>query len=102
VQELEITWRRVISIAWLIVWRGAIGGLLLGALIGGIIGFIIGIVGAVMHAQRDQVAPIVTIITGTGGAVFGLFWYCVVVRMALRKRFNGFRLALVSIEDRRW
>lgn len=99
-QELEITWRRVIAIAWLIMWRGAIGGAVIGAVIGFIIGAIIGFVGAMMKVPPDQSKSLVTILAGTAGLVWGLAWYCIVVRMALRKKFSGFRVALVQANPR--
>lgn len=99
-QELEITWRRVIAIAWLIIWRGAIGGALLGALIGFVIGFVIGIVSAAMHVPQDQARSIVLIVTSITGLLFGLTWSCLVVRRALRKQFSDFRLALVPVDFR--
>lgn len=87
-QELEITWSRVTAVWWLIVWRAGLGG----ALIGGVLGFIIGFVGAMLGASLQGITLTSTIV----GALVSLFWSLVVVRMALRKRYGDFRLALVA------
>jgi hypothetical protein len=95
VQELEITWKRVIRIAWLLLWRGAVGGAVIGAVIGGVVGFIIGFIDALMGVPRDVSLSIIRISGAIVGSLVGLVWTCVVVRMALRKQFSDFRLALV-------
>ena len=71
-QELEITWRRVMAIGWLIMWRGAIGGAVIGAVIGFIIGATIGFIGAMMKVPPDQSKSLVGIVAGTTGLVWGL------------------------------
>ncbi|MBX9844794.1 MAG: hypothetical protein K2Z80_23595 [Xanthobacteraceae bacterium] len=82
--ELEATWRRVISVWWLLFWRGMLGSILLGAVAGFIVGFGAGILKI----------PFDPIYTGVLGAIIGLAWILVVVRMALRKHYQDFRIVL--------
>ena len=84
-QELELTWSRVMSVWWLIFWRGSIGALL----VGGVIGFIIGFIFGVLRIPMDPLIP------GIPGGIGGLLWFVLVVRMALGKKYQGFRIALL-------
>jgi hypothetical protein len=86
-QELPVTWQRTASVWWLIVWRAGLGA----AILGGIIGAIIGFVGAAMGGSIQSIV----IFSQLVGAVVGLVWSFVAVGMALRKKYRGFRLALV-------
>jgi uncharacterized membrane protein len=86
-QELEPTWARAISVWWLIIWRGVVGA----GVIGGVVGFIIGFVGGAVGAS----ATALSIGSSGAGLVIGTVWMVVVVRMALRKQYGDFRLALV-------
>jgi hypothetical protein len=86
-QELESTWKRIIAVWWLIFWRGTLGGVLLGAVFGFVEGFIGGMLGWSPQS--------ITLITGTTGAIVGFVWFVLVVRMALRKHYGDFRIALV-------
>jgi hypothetical protein len=87
-QELELTWRHAISVWWLIVWRGAIGA----AVMGGAVGFLVAFLALLAGAPSLYVAYFNMAI----GALIGVFWMIVVVRMALRKNYRGFHLALVA------
>jgi hypothetical protein len=86
-QELEITWGRVMSVWWLVAWRSGVGAVLLGAAIG----FVIGFIGALAAVPVQTI----TVLSTAAGAIVGLVWAIVVVRMALRKHYGDFRLALV-------
>jgi hypothetical protein len=83
-QELEPTWQHALSVWWLLVWRSLVGGLLFGGLIG-----FIGFFGGMMHMPMDTITRV--ILGGVVGALWGIF----VVRMALRKQYGKFRIALV-------
>ena len=85
-QELKATWGRVIVVCWLIIWRGTLGAMILG----GVLGFIIGFVGAILGFRAGA-----TTLSALVGAIAGICWYVVVVRMALRKHYSDFRIALV-------
>jgi hypothetical protein len=86
-QELEVTWGRVRSVWWLIIWRAAVGGAVLGAVIGAILGFIEGMMG---------VSPAtITLSSAVAGGLVNLAWSLFVVRWALTKKYRAFRLAMV-------
>ena len=87
-QEIEITIGRLLRIAWLLAWRGFVGG----AVLGGVAGFIIGFVMGVSGFPREQMIPIAKI----AGGVAGLAWFVVVCNMALRKQYQEFRIALIA------
>ena len=86
-QELDPTWRRTLSVWWLVMWRGLLGG----TAIGFAIGFVVGAIRMALGIpQLSQAVPIL-------GAITAGLWFLLVVRMALRKRYKGFRIALVPI-----
>jgi len=86
-QELALTWSHARAVWWLVVWRGVAGSVV----IGGAIGLVWG-AGAALLGFGDLVA----MTSGPLGVVVGLLWSLLVVRMALRKRYSGFRLALIA------
>ena len=86
-KELEPTLKRTLSVWWLLAWRGT----LLGALMGGALGFVIGLIWYGLSLSPQHLQTVTAILGGIVGLVWGFF----VLRMALRKRFNGFRIALV-------
>ena len=86
-QELEPTWARTMSVWWLISWRGMVGAVLTALVVGVVLGF---------GGERLGVdEATITNATGILGACIGLAWTIAAVRMALRKKYRGFRLALV-------
>jgi hypothetical protein len=84
--ELEITPSRLLKIFWLFTWRAMIGGFLIGF----VFGFIIGVAGRIAGFQSNLIA-------GAGGVLLGLIWSIFVMKMALRKNYSDFRIALVSL-----
>jgi tetrahydromethanopterin S-methyltransferase subunit C len=99
--EVEINIRRLLSIWWLIVWRGVVLGFLLGAVVGAVVGAITGMIMAMtIHpldlAQVQQTARATSLVVCVP---LGIAWYAVVIRMALRKRYKDFRIALVSLDS---
>ncbi len=94
--ELEITWRYVLSVWWLIVWRAWLGGMLFGGIAGFIAGGVAGVILAfASSATSASLNEIGGMVGGIAGIVAGLTWGVYVVRMALRKKYRGFRLALI-------
>jgi hypothetical protein len=89
-QELETTWPRVLAVWWLIIWRGLVGAFLLGVALGATIT----LVGLLTGVPRELIHSINLLLGTLAGIVFGI----IAVRMALRKRYRGFRLALVPID----
>ena len=87
-QELEVTGKRILSVWWLLVWRGMLGG----AVLGGIAGFIWGVIAGVLGVASDVIANT----AGIGGGMVGLIWGFFVTGMALRKKYGEFRVVLVS------
>ncbi len=85
-QELEITWQRVIRIWWAWLWRA----LVLSVVAGGVLGFAIGFVGAIL-GFRD-IAPLTTLVGLTVGVVAGIAMLVV----ALKKSYPGFRVAFIA------
>ncbi len=88
-QELEPTWGRVMSVWWLLAWRSAAGALLLGSAVG----FVFGANAALQNWPADKIQMVSSVL----GGLIGLIWAIVVVRMALKKRYGNFRIALVPM-----
>lgn len=86
-KELEPTLKRTLSVWWLLAWRGT----LLGALMGASVGFLIGLVCFAFSWSPEYLQAV----TATLGSVVGLVWGFIVLRMAFRKHYKGFRIALV-------
>lgn len=87
-QELEITWERVVRVWWLIAWRGLLGGWILAV----VLAFLIGEAGGRLGFDFATVAAIATTLSW----LVGLAWGLLVVKMALKKNYKEFRLALVA------
>jgi hypothetical protein len=86
-QELELTWSRVLKIWWLLIWRGQLIAILIGFLLGFVWGVVVSSIGRADLAETGGTAI---------GAAVGLVWGMFAVRMALRKQYADFRLALVA------
>ena len=86
-QELEATMSRALRVWWLIVWRGIVGA----SVIGAVAGFVLGFAGTLAGMPPATI----TLTSGILGGIIGIVWMIVVVRMALRKRYGDFRIALV-------
>jgi hypothetical protein len=84
----EVTWRRVLAVWWLIVWRALLGG----AALGFIAGFLVGFIGLLAGLPQD----VRLIISGVLGALASLIWGIIVLRMALRKTYADFRIVLIA------
>ena len=103
-QELEATFGRAASVWWLIVWRGILGAILVGTVVGFVVGIVTAVVVLATGGTSDRLAENPTYQLGIGlgailGFVIGIFWYILVVRMALRKQYREFRLAIVARTD---
>jgi hypothetical protein len=88
-QELEITWERLASIWWLVMWRGMIGG----AAFGACVTFVIAL--PAVFSPNFPLSPFVTIAGIVGPAATLLVAWPVVIRMALTKNYQGFRIVLI-------
>jgi hypothetical protein len=90
-QEIEISIGGLLRIYWLLFWRGLVGGLVFGFVQGFIIGFVMGAAGF----PRAQITPV----TASVGIVVGIIWSVVVLKMAIRKRYKDFRIALIAQDE---
>jgi hypothetical protein len=86
-QEVELTAHRLLSVWWLVVWRGTLGGILVGVMTGGLAGFAVGLGG---YPELGAIAG------GFAGIALMPFWRLLIVHMGLKKKYRGFRIALVS------
>ena len=87
-QELEPTWKRTLSVWWLITWRGFVGFLLLGLAIAVLVDSLATLIGG-----RSE---ILSVIGAIAVWVLSIIWGLLVVRMALKKHYRHFRVALIS------
>lgn len=87
-QELEMTWERVMRVWWLIAWRGLMGGWILAVALA----FLLGEAGGRLGLDFPTTAAIATTLSWLTGLAWGLF----VVKWALKKNYKDFRLALVA------
>ncbi|HEY4275714.1 MAG TPA: hypothetical protein VGM68_09535 [Rhizomicrobium sp.] len=84
--ETESSWNEVLRVAWLLFWRGLVGGIAIGFVLGLAINLALAYGFHVMLSSNVNAAM---------GAIVMLIWWPIVVRMALKKRYQGFRLALI-------
>ena len=87
-QELEPTWKRALSVWWLILWRGIVGSVLLSIAIIALVDALAALIGI----ESKALNMIGALVVWLGSIVWGV----VVVRMALQKRYRDFRLALIG------
>jgi hypothetical protein len=87
-EEIELGWSNVLSVWWLITWRTAIGMVVFLLIASVIIGF----AGVAVGLDRE----LVQISGGVFAWIVALVWGFIVMRMALRKRYRSFRIALVA------
>jgi hypothetical protein len=95
-QELEVSWRRALPVAWFLVWLGSMVAYAGSFLIGFVAGFVASSMGYFVD-DRDRVIFHLIL----AGVIFAaaLAWWWFVTRLALRKRYKGFRIALVPYEN---
>ena len=86
---VAVPWVSVVKIWWLMTWRATLGSILTGAIVGVIVG-VIGLISGWPASTR-------TIVTLSLGAIIGVAWHVVAVRMALDKRYSDFRLTIAPL-----
>ena len=86
-QEIQPGWQQILSIFWLLIWRGALGGFVISFALGLALNLILALI---FKIQFGTIANLLI------GLVIGLIWWPFVVRMALRKEYRGFRIALIA------
>jgi hypothetical protein len=88
-REIEPGWNEIARITWLLLWRAIVGGFVMSFLLGLIVNSIaIFAFGAMVGTQVNLAI----------GGVVALAWWPQIVRMALKKHFRGFRLALIAAD----
>lgn len=95
-EELEVTNNRVLKIWWALIWRGILFGALAGALAGALVGFIIGFIGGVTNNPTlvHDAAPLFSLLGAIVGLVVGFY----ILKLILKKKFKGFRIALIKTD----
>lgn len=95
-QELEPTWRRAISVWWLVLWRALVGGVVIFGLTMCIFYIIHWFIGSPSY---ETIPPLVRFL-GSFMIVFCwvFVWLIAVMQMALRKHYRDFRIAVVPLE----
>jgi len=79
--QVDVTLEHVLSIWWLFLWRGFAGA------------FVLGIVAGIFnYVTKVNLGPANFVL----GMVMGFLWVPFVIRMALTKKYRGFRIVLVS------
>jgi hypothetical protein len=89
-QELEVTWGRILRFWWAFFWRGVVIAVPIGAVIGALLGATVAMMG---HPEWVH-SPWFRL----GSAVIWLPIVPIVLRMAFRKKYSDFRIAFVSLE----
>ncbi len=92
-KELEPSLPRVLRIWWLYSWRVGIGTT--------IIGLALGFVGLLVNTLTGASKDTIQLCNAIVGFPLMFVWMIIVLRMALRKRYEGFRIALVSDSEPR-
>ncbi len=84
----DATYLESLKVAWLLVWRS----LLIAVGVGFVVGFVLGFIGAIIGIPKEAT----TVGGGLIGALISIFYVSpLVVRMALKKQFEGFKLQIV-------
>ena len=65
--EIDLTFTRLLSVFWLMVWRSLVGGLVLGVAVG----FVVGVAGFLMGVNRESVVSASRI----AGFLVGFSWW---------------------------
>ncbi|QIG96252.1 MULTISPECIES: GYF domain-containing protein [unclassified Bradyrhizobium] len=87
IQELDITLGRLLKFYWLFLWRSFLGSVVIGFVLGFFIGFGLRLFGAPPSLTKTM--------SSLAGAVVGVVWSIVCLRMAFEKKYSDFRIAFV-------
>lgn len=86
--EIQPSWKEAAAVAWLLVWRGALGGFAIGFVLGLVVNLVMDFVFGMAPSTKLNMSI---------GLVVGATWWLTVVRMALAKRYRSFRIALLPV-----
>lgn len=88
-REIQPGWGEILRITWLLIWRAMLGGFAMGFVLGIIVNMVAVYVFGVLINSEVNLAI---------GLAVALLWWPQVVRMALKKHFKGFRIALIATD----
>ena len=94
-QELKQTWDRIGPIWWLIIWRALAGSIAIGIFIG----LLFSVLSIVSNQSFSSMVTTFAIARIVVAALILFVWWPNVMRMALKKKYHGFRIALVPTEN---
>ncbi|WP_033069354.1 hypothetical protein [Thalassospira australica] len=92
--ELEVSDGKVVRIWWLLTWRFNAGAFVGWAVLAALLGFLT----EFMNLSLGRVILDPQFVVWLGSALWSFFWFFIVIRMMLKKRYNGFRLAIIADE----
>jgi len=96
-QELEPPWGRVMSVWWLLAWRSALGFVLFLLAVIVVASAVLGVIGAAMNLSQDLIHKMGYAMGFASVFMGAILSPIFVVRMALKKRYGDFRIALVPV-----
>ena len=88
-RETQSGWNEILRITWFLLWRIVLGGIAIGFALGLIVNLVAGYGFGVLLGPQINLRI---------GMLVALIWWPVVIRMLLKKRFRGFRLALIATD----
>ena len=97
-KEIEPRLSQAWPVMWLIIWRSTVGSMLGAFVFGFFIALMVGTVGNELGWSGTMIARTIRVLSILCAVTIGISWYCVVVKMALKKRYRHFRIALVSVD----
>ncbi len=96
----RLEFRARVAVVWGFFWRAVVitlASTLGGAIAGFVLGFLVSIIARVLGYDTSSYGLLrtVQIVSGTAGALIGVFFFWQYIRWLFRARLSGFRLALV-------
>lgn len=90
-EEVSVTWMHAARVWWSFFWR-----MMLWTMPSAVaVGFVVGIAFAITGTPIEPYEILMQLI----GGLIGVFFSVLAMKVVLSKRFNGYRLALVKIDD---
>lgn len=89
--EITVEWNRVTKVWWFLAWRT----LSLSVIAGLFTGFILGFFGSIMGLPYETTM----LFCQAAGYIVGNIVFFLMVKSVFKKRFKGFRLAMVSTDE---
>ena len=93
-KELELSDGRIVRIWWLLAWRFTAGAVIGGFVLSIPVAYGVSLLNATLGHVVVEPRYVMSLIEG----LWWFFWIFIVIKMMLRKRYKGFRLAIVTNE----